>query len=143
MGVEWPLLFTPRRARGVELLSPRRLSALAVGTPALSSSEIEHVAVALDRELRPAAKPSTKQSAAPARSSRTASSRQQDALPTPASARKVTVKPWSRYGKNRLYVNAPDGTTLSYLDLQADNVVPVEERYRTIVREAVARHLRD
>lgn len=55
----------------------------------------------------------------------------------------MTVKPWSRYGKNRLYVNAPDGTTLSYLDLQADNVVPVEERYRTIVREAVARHLRD
>jgi hypothetical protein len=140
VGVEWPLLFTPRSAGGVELISPRRLPVLTVGTPALSASEIERVAVALDRELRPAGKISSPQSASPSRSSRSASSPPREAGSAPASAGEVTVKPWKRYGKDRLYVNAPDGTTLGYLDLQADNVVPAEERYRAIVREAVARY---
>jgi hypothetical protein len=140
VGVEWPLLFTPRRAGDVQLLSPRRLSALTVGTPALSASEIELVAVALDRELLPAAKTSSPQLASPSRSSRSASSPPREAGSAPASAGEVTVKPWKRYGKDRLYVNAPDGTTLGYLDLQANNVVPTEERYRAIVREAVARY---
>jgi hypothetical protein len=142
VGVEWPLLFTPRSAGDVQLLSPRRLSSLTVGTPALSASQIEHVAASLDRELRPAAKTSTPQSPSPSRSSRKASSQPRDAGSAHASAREVTVKPWKRYGKDRLYVNAHDGTTLGYLDLQANNVVPAEG-YRAIVHEAVARYLRE
>ena len=54
----------------------------------------------------------------------------------------MTVKPWKRYGKNRLYVNGPDGSTLGYVDLQTNAVVPTDEQHRVTVRAAVTDHLR-
>lgn len=143
LGVEWPLLFAPRNAGDVELLSPRRLSTLPVGTPVLPASQIEHVAMTLDRQLRPAAKITSPGPASASRPTRTAKDRPRTSQPAPPPAREMTVKPWKRYGKDRLYVNTPDGTTLGYVDLQANTVVPTEGQYREIVRDAGARYLRE
>lgn len=142
LGVEWPLLFTPRHAADVALLSPRRLSKLTVGTPTLSANEIEHVAGVLARELRPATNPTTRRSAPSPRSSPTTSNRSQRPE-APASGSNMTVTPWKRHGKNRLYVNAPDRTTLGYVDLQTNAVMPTDEQLRNIVTDAVARYLRE
>lgn len=118
VGVEWPLLFTPRDAGEVALVSPRRLSRLAVGNPTLSASDIDQVAVTLDRELQPAATATTHRSAPASRSKAAPSSSRLPGSQLPAPASDVTVKRWKRYGKDRLYVNAPDGATLGYADLQ-------------------------
>lgn len=142
LGVAWPLLFTPREAGDVVLISPRRLSRLAVGSPGLSARQIEQVAVVLDRELQPAAGATSHGSAPRSRSNSRTSN--QSSRPEPRmGASDVTVKPWRRYGKNRLYVNASDGTTLGYVDLQTNAVVPTEERYRDTVGDAVSRYLRE
>jgi hypothetical protein len=143
LGVEWPLLFTPRNAGGVELLSLRRLARLTGGTPVLSVSQIKHLEVTLDRELRPAAATTTPPSTSAPGSGPTASSRSRAAEPTDATAGDVTVKPWKRHGEHRLYVNAPDGTTMGYVDMQSNAVVPTDERNKESVRDAVARFLRE
>ncbi len=142
LGVEWPLLFTPREAGDVVLLSPRRLSRLAVGNPALSARQIEQVAVVLDRELQPGAG-ATSHGSAPRSRSNSRTSNQSSRPELRIGADDVTVKPWRRYGKNRLYVNASDGTTLGYVDLQRNAVVLTEERHRDTVGDAVSRYLRE
>lgn len=54
----------------------------------------------------------------------------------------LIIKDWKRYGKHRLYVNRPDGTTLGYVDLQTNEVVPADEAHHDVVARAVADHLR-
>ncbi|MGW0595509.1 nuclease-related domain-containing protein [Streptomyces sp. NPDC002776] len=55
----------------------------------------------------------------------------------------LTVNPWKRHGKDRLYVNLPDGTTVAWAD-RATRVITIKiQKYR---REAVAllrQHLGD
>ncbi|MEU6252243.1 nuclease-related domain-containing protein [Streptomyces sp. NPDC047043] len=55
----------------------------------------------------------------------------------------LTVNPWKRHGKDRLYVNLPDGTAVAWADRLTKVITIKVERYR---REAVAllrQHLGD
>jgi len=161
VGVEWPLLFRPRTAGGVHLVSPRQLPNLVGGAAVLPHTQVANVAAALDRELRPAtgaagaappraARPAAPEppapsppAAAPPTARAPAPGRPPVSPVSPAAGADVTVQRWRRYGKDRLYVNAADGTTLGYVDLQTDAVVPTEERHAESIRSAAARHLRE
>lgn len=142
VGVEWPLLFTPRQAGDVHLVSPRRLPKLVGGAPVLSATDVAQVAATLERELAPAAGPAKPRSARRPGATRPAPSRPRGTPTEPGPEGGVTVTPWKRYGKDRLYVNAPNGTTLGYLDRQTNLVVATEERHRETVQRATDRHLR-
>ncbi|MGW6013992.1 MULTISPECIES: nuclease-related domain-containing protein [Streptomyces] len=55
----------------------------------------------------------------------------------------LTVNPWKRHGKDRLYVNLPDGTAVAWADRPTKVITVKVQRYR---REAVAllrQHLGD
>lgn len=135
VGVEWPLVFRPRAAGDVRLIPLRGIRTLTDGPASLSAVQIARVRAALDGTLSPAAPPSRASSAprppAPA-------VRRTEPTPPPA----VTVKPWNRYGKRRLYVNSSDGSTLGYVDLDTNAVAPVEEHSRQTILDAVAAYLR-
>lgn len=47
----------------------------------------------------------------------------------------LTVNPWKRHGKDRLYVNLPDGTAVAWADLPTKVITVKVQKYR---REAVA-----
>lgn len=148
------MLFAPQSADDVALVSPRRLSKLATGATTLSASQIERAARVLDRDLQPATDAGSSRAS---NTSRSSAARRSEPPASGASATRrpggheqphavagdVLVKPWSQYGKDRLYVNLADGTTLGYVDLQSNAVVPVEERHRQTVTDAVARYLRE
>ena len=148
LGVEWPLLFRPTSAGDVALLSPRRLSTLVDGEMQLSASQVHRATTALRAALSPAHRPSQSPKAKPARAPAKPAPVQPTTSATPRStpepdATRVTVQPWKRYGKNRLYVNTQDGTTLGFVDLQTNEVVPTEEHHRQMVSEAAADYLRE
>lgn len=142
LGVEWPLLFTPQTARDVRLISPWRLSKLASGEPTLSANQVEQVGQALERGLQPATEPRRNRPAPQSMGTPpTARSGRADREPTRPG--QVVVKSWKRYGKHRLYVNHADGSTLGCVDLESNDVVPIDEHHKEVVAQAVARHLRD
>lgn len=147
LGVEWPLFFRPTSAGDVALVSPRRLSTLVDGEMQLSASQVQQATTVLREALGPAHRPPPAPKTTPARAPakpppvRPATSRAQPGTPQ-ANAGRVTVQPWKRYGKNRLYVNESDGTTLGFVDLQTKEVVPTDEQHRQLVREAAAEYLR-
>ena len=49
------------------------------------------------------------------------------------------VKRWARYGHDRLYVEAPDGTRLGYWDLRTGQAVVEDDTHREAVETATAR----
>ncbi|MGW1890159.1 nuclease-related domain-containing protein [Streptomyces sp. NPDC002004] len=55
----------------------------------------------------------------------------------------LTVNPWKRHGKDRLYVNLPDGTAVAWAD-RATNVVTIKvQKYRDEALALLRRHLGD
>jgi hypothetical protein len=152
LGVQWPTLLAPSGVADVQLVSPRGLRNLAEGHQVLTVAQMVPVLRALERHLAPAtdaaAPPATP---GPARAIPIGyGDEPAPAPPTtapgptpPAAARHLQVRPWKRYGKHRLYVNHPDGTTIGYVDLQTNEVVPQDPRDRHLVADAVAHHLRN
>lgn len=143
LGVEWPLLFRPKSADDVALVSPRRLPSLVEGELALTPAEVQRVADAIDQGLQPAVTPDIRrapgQPAPPTTKPVSQPTKRGEAVDGPGV---TTVNRWKRYGKDRLYVNDTDGETLGYVDLETNEVVPIEEHHRDTVREAAAAHLR-
>lgn len=143
LGVEWPLLFRPTSADGVSLIGPRQLGKLGAGHAVLTPATVDKVTAALDAALRPAtathegppSKWEAPPEAAPAPPTRTTGTAH--APPGP------TVKRWTRYGKDRLYVNDSNGETLGYVDLVTNDVVPAEEQHRAVISEVVTAYLRN
>ena len=144
LGVEWPLLFPPREAAGVRLVSRRGLAKLSAGDSPLSTADIRRIRDALDRGMPPMTakdgKPRPSVDGPPAAERPPIPS---DTTSPSSDLAELAVNPWRRYGKNRLYVNGRDGTTLGYVDLETNEVVVEDERYREIVARAVQRYLRD
>jgi hypothetical protein len=137
VGVKWPLLFRPRAAGDVGLVPLRGIRMLTEGQAVLSAAQIARVRAALDGTLSPAA-PASGAPPAPRPPAPAVRRTGPTAAPPPA----ITVNPWNRYGKRRLYVNGSDGTTLGYVDLDTNAVAPVEEHYRQTILDAVAAYLR-
>ncbi len=55
----------------------------------------------------------------------------------------LTVNPWKRHGKDRLYVNLPDGTAVAWAD-RATKVVTIKvQKYRDEALALLRRHLGD
>ncbi|CAM5687224.1 NERD domain-containing protein OS=Streptomyces fumanus OX=67302 GN=GCM10018772_13670 PE=4 SV=1 [Streptomyces fumanus] len=53
----------------------------------------------------------------------------------------LTVNPWKRHGKDRLYVNLPDGTAVAWAD-RATKVVTIKApKYRDEALAVLQRHL--
>jgi hypothetical protein len=52
----------------------------------------------------------------------------------------LTVRRWTRYGKDRLYVNDADGSRVGWLDLETDEVVLEREVLREEFERALALH---
>lgn len=52
----------------------------------------------------------------------------------------LTTTRWTRYGKDRLYVKAADGTTVAWQDLQTGAITVVQEHERDEALAALARH---
>lgn len=52
----------------------------------------------------------------------------------------LTVKRWTRYGKDRLYVNHEDGSRVGWLDLQTDEVTLEREDLRAEFEHTLAHH---
>ncbi|MGC0330623.1 hypothetical protein RKD23_003613 [Streptomyces sp. SAI-170] len=55
----------------------------------------------------------------------------------------LTVNPWRRHGKDRLYVNLPDGTTVAWADRPTKVVTIKVQRYRDEALALLRRHLGD
>ncbi|MFE9604211.1 nuclease-related domain-containing protein [Streptomyces hokutonensis] len=53
----------------------------------------------------------------------------------------LTVKPWKRHGKDRLYVNLPDGTTVAWADRPTKVVTIKEQRYQGEALALLRQHL--
>ncbi|MEU3958858.1 nuclease-related domain-containing protein [Streptomyces buecherae] len=53
----------------------------------------------------------------------------------------LTVKPWKRHGKDRLYVNLPDGTTVAWADRATKAVTIKAENYRDAALALLRKHL--
>jgi hypothetical protein len=53
----------------------------------------------------------------------------------------LTVKAWKRHGKDRLYVNLPDGTTVAWADRPTKVVTIKEQRYRGEALALLRQHL--
>ena len=165
LGVEWPLLFKPKQARGVLLVPAKRLTGLAQGEQELSAADVQWVRTELDRRLQPADGSTPPRRVAQADDPGIARGRSADAgfatpqpkgqppsaptheTPTPSQEPPSTEEPtlrvsrWKRYGKDRLYVNDEHGATLGYVDLQSNEVVPTDEHLREAVHEAAANYL--
>lgn len=140
VGVEWPLVGRPRSAADVRLLSPRGLRELPGTQSTLSSAQIQSIAEHLERQLSPAGGTVRSRPDAPIAPSSPPPTAASSSGATPHAG--LTVKPWNRYGKNRLYVNTAEGVTLGYVDLSTNEVVAVEH-HRETVRRAVERYLRE
>jgi hypothetical protein len=160
VGAEWPLLYRPTVAGGVRLMSVRRLAPLTDGDATLTANQIARVTQTLANALAPmideTAKPGPGRRAAPhptaapappPPASAWAAAPPRRPAPRPATAaagaaETLTVTAWNRYGKQRLYVNSSDGSTLGYVDLATDEVMPVADQHRAAVRQAVDEHRR-
>lgn len=144
LGVEWPLLFRPESADGVVLVSPRRLRSLLQGDLTLTAADVQRVTQVIDQALRTAGTGNTpKEAKTPAAPRSDPPPRPTELAAEPNRSMATTVNRWTRYGKDRLYVNASDGQALGYVDLETNEVVPVDKRYRVVVAQAAANYLRE
>lgn len=137
LGVEWPLLWRPRSARGVRLLSRRGLSELVTGDARLTDTQQRRILDVLDDQLHPAARPHPPTEVQDPPS---------PAIPAPAPTTtrgEPVVQEWKRYGHHRLYVRSRSGKDLGYVDLSSNAVVPATSGHRAVVAQAAARYLRE
>jgi hypothetical protein len=52
----------------------------------------------------------------------------------------TVVKPWARYGHDRLYVQTAEGTRLGYWDNKTGQAVVGDETHRDAVDQAASAH---